>query len=200
MSEYDPIGSSLRRPEASADLEEVRRRFESASRPFLSSPLPWLVWAVVLPCAALLTPETFDRFQERGTLLLWSSAILVGGIAEGLVMRSRQIASSSTLARWAFRGQANLSLVGVALSWLFVFVGRAEYLPALWLLLLGHSLVLLGGLAHRALRRAGWIYQLGGFASLLPGVPVLVAFAVATAAGNLVVAVSIRRGAGSADG
>lgn len=192
MSEYDPIGTPLR-PESTEDLEEVRRRFRKASTPFLSSPLPWLGWAVVLPGAALLTPTVFGMFQERGALILWSGSILVGGLIEGVVMRSRQISSSSTLARWAFRGQANLSLVAVALSWLFVLVNRYDLLPTVWLLLLGHSLLLLGGLSGTALRRAGVIYQLGGFASLLPGVPALAAFAVATCLGNLSVATALWR-------
>ena len=85
---------------------------------------------------------------------------------------------------WVLRVQGNLSLVAVALSALFIWQDLAWVLPAVWLLLLGHSFYMLGGLAFEPLRTCGILYQLGGLAALWPGYA-LPAFAVATAAGNL---------------
>ena len=63
----------------------------------------------------------------------------------------------------------------VALAWLWVAIET------------------LGGLALKALRTAGVVYQVGGVIALLPGSPALLAFAAATAAGNLWVAWGIVR-------
>jgi DNA-binding NarL/FixJ family response regulator len=56
MSEYDPL---IRRAPGSGsdDLERARALFEGASHAYLESPVPWLVWAIALPGAALATPR-----------------------------------------------------------------------------------------------------------------------------------------------
>jgi hypothetical protein len=91
----------------------------------------------------------------------------------------------SPLATWAFRIQGNLSLVGLALSLLLLWQGAAWALPGLWLLLLGHSFYVLGGIAFPPFRTYGLLYQLGGVAALWPGGAPLPLFAVTTAAANL---------------
>jgi hypothetical protein len=141
------------------------------------------------------------RFGPLSVLFLWSGAILCGGLVEGLSLRRRGDRSAAPvgLARWAMRSQGNLSLVAVALSLLLLTLRQAWALPALWLLLLGHSLWTLGGLAFPAWRRCGAIYQVGGLLALWPGPaswplpwPLLV-FAAATAIGNFWVAAEVRR-------
>jgi hypothetical protein len=96
------------------------------------------------------------------------------------------------------RIQGNLSLVGLALSVLLVWRDLTPFLPALWLLLLGHSFYLLGGLAFPPMRTCGLVFQLGGFAALWPGFDPLLVFAVATAAGNLWMAIQVWRLRGAA--
>jgi hypothetical protein len=197
MSEYDPVfggGAGDREPGAS-DLVTVRELFAAASRPYLSSALPWLCWAILLPSAALLTDRAVDRAGAPGVLGLWSGTILLGGAAEMLfVYRSRRrVGRGSPLSSWAMTLQGNLSLVAVALSVALVLAERTNLLPGLWLLVLGHSLFTLGSLAFRPQRTAGIVYQLGGVAALVPGVPALWVFAAATALGNLWIAVGIAR-------
>lgn len=188
-SEYDPLFGAVGEGEDSADteaLETVRRHFARASRPFLSSPVVWLAWALVLPAAALATPAVAGRFGPAGILLAWSSAILAGGTVEMLAIhRRRGPGRRSPLATWALRVQGNLSFVGLALSAALLWAGRTEELPGLWLLLLGHSFYTLGGLSFRPMRTAGALFQLGGLVALAPGVPSLPAFAAAAAAGCL---------------
>jgi hypothetical protein len=123
-------------------------------------------------------------------LALWSATILLGGAIEGLaLLRARRRRQPGPLGTWAMRVQGNLSLVAVALSALLVWVGQADHLPAVWLLLLGHSFFALGGLAFAPLRTAGVVLQLGGAAALASGVlslaaaPPLALFAAATGAG-----------------
>jgi O-antigen ligase len=82
------------------------------------------------------------------------------------------------------RAQGNLSLVAVVLSALLFWIDAARFLPALWLLLLGHNLFSLGGLAFPPMRFAGLLYQAGGLAALVPGARPLWAMAAATALGN----------------
>lgn len=82
------------------------------------------------------------------------------------------------------RAQGNLSLVAVVLSGLLFWLDGARYLPALWLLLLGHNLFSLGGLAFAPMRVAGILYQAGGLVALVPGSRPLWAMAAATALGN----------------
>ncbi len=98
---------------------------------------------------------------------------------------------TSPLARWVLRAQANLSLALAALSVALVWTGQARLLAALWLLLLGHSLYALGGLASRALRRCGLLYQLGGLVALFATASSDVVFALTTGVGNLWVAGSL---------
>lgn len=188
-SEYDDFFSS---PTGEDDLEPVRERFRAASRPFLSSPWTWLAWAVLLPGAAFATPALLRGFGPAGVLFGWSVVVLAGGAVEFLAIR-RAGAGGSPLASWVLRIQGNLSLVAVVLSLLLLWQEAAWALPGLWLLVLGHSLYMLGGLASPPLRLCGVLYQLGGVVALWPyGLPLL-AFAVATAAGNLWMAVAVWR-------
>jgi hypothetical protein len=169
----------------------VRRRFEAAGRPYLRTPWSWLGWAVILPAAALATPLATVR-GALAVLMLWAVAILVGGAVElGVAWRNR--GARSGLTTWILRAQANLSLVAVALSAVFVAIDRSWLLPAVWLLLLGHSFVTLGGLTFRPLRRAGWLYQIGGLLALVPWGKPLWMLAIATGFGNLWVAWSLVR-------
>ncbi|MBP1642906.1 MAG: hypothetical protein H6Q03_1575 [Acidobacteria bacterium] len=194
-SEYDPaFGAGPPDGAARDDLAGVQAAFRRASRPYLSSPLPWFAWAALLPGAALATGRVAAAGGVPAVLALWSLTVLAGGLVEGTVLLSaRRRLGSSALGAWAMRVQGNLSLVGAALSIALLAAGREALLPALWLLLLGHSLFALGGLALGAQRLAGIVYQVGGVAALVPGVPPLIAFALATAAGNLVVAFGVLR-------
>lgn len=195
MSEYDPLfGGGPTAPPGPNDLATVRAAFAHASRPYLSSPWSWLGWAVALPAAALGTSAALAARGPAGVVGLWCLAILAGGALEGtLLLGARRRLGGSPLGSWAMTIQGNLSLVGAALSLALVFAGAAALLPALWLLLLGHSLFVLGGLALPAMRVAGVLYQLGGVAALVPGLPPLLAFAAATAAGNLWIAIGVAR-------
>lgn len=205
MSEYDPVfgagGPDDDDPVSGPAASEaaVRRAFEDAARGFLSSPWPWIAWALALPAAALLTPAAFERAGFSGVLFTWSGAILLAGLVEGAAMLRRGALRRSgrgTLARWALSSQGNLSLVGLALSVALLWTGQADLLAPLWLFLLGHSFFSLGGLAFRPMRTAGVIYQVGGILQLLPAPepwPELGAFAMATLLGNLWVAWGIQR-------
>jgi len=197
MSEYDPVfGGGAKEAEPGAnDLVAVRELFAAASRPYLSSPWPWLFWALILPGAALATASALRAAGAPGVLGLWSGTILLGGAAEMIfVYRSRRrVGRGSPLSSWAMTLQGNLSLVAVALSIALVLAERGDLLPGLWLLVLGHSLFTLGSLAFRPQRTAGIVYQLGGAAALVPGVPALAVFAAATALGNLWIAVGVIR-------
>jgi hypothetical protein len=152
MSEYDPVFSDKRRrADPASDLAQAKRLFAQASRPYLGSPVPWIAWACALPAAALATPATAAAASYPGVLGLWSGAILAGGAVEGvyLLRARRRLGGGSPLGSWAMTLQGNLSLVAVALSAVFLSTGGARFLPGLWLLLLGHSLFALGGLAFR---------------------------------------------------
>lgn len=196
-TEYDPVfgGRARDADPAASDLGTVRALFAAASRPYLSSAVPWLFWALVLPTTALLTERVARAKGAPGVLGLWSVAILVGGAVEALFLyrNRRRSGGGSPLGSWAMTLQGNLSLVAVALSIALVVADRTDLLPGLWLLLLGHSLFTLGSLAFRPQRTAGIVYQLGGVAALVPGAPALVAFAVASALGNLWIAIGVMR-------
>lgn len=200
-SEYDPAFGAAEPAAGDSDLEQGRRLFAAASRPYLSSPIPWLVWAVVLPGAALGTERTLAARGPVGALVLWCAAVLVGGAVEGTyLLRARRRVGRTPLGSWAMTAQGNLSLVAAALSLALVVADRVDLLPGVWLLLLGHSLFTLGGLALPAMRSAGVVYQVAGVASLVPGVPGLAALAAATGLGNLWIAIGLlrRRGPGGA--
>jgi hypothetical protein len=163
----------------------VRRAFRDAASPYLSAPLPWFAWGCILPAAALLTPLALETAREAGVTILWSVAILIGGAIEGLaILRRQRRRGRSSLGAWAMRAQGNLSLVAVALSGLLLWIEGARFLPGLWLLLLGHNFFALGGLAFPPMRIAGFLYQAGGVAALVPGSQPLWAMAAATALGN----------------
>jgi len=192
-SEYDPLrGDPDRR--SLEDLHDAQILFERASRPYLSSSISWGAWAVLLPAAALATEWAAEWRGEGGVLMLWSVTILFGGLIEWFAsIRSRSGESRNLLATWAFRVQGNLSLIGALISLGLLWSGNARLLPGLWLLLLGHSFYVLGGLAFRPLRSAGFLYQLGGAIALLPWINPLLPFALASGLANAWVAWSIRR-------
>ena len=196
-SEYDPVfGGRAREVEPSAnDLGTVRGLFAAASRPYLSSAIPWFFWALLFPATALATERMARAKGAPGVLGLWSAAILVGGAVEAffLYRNRRRLGGGSPLGSWAMTLQGNLSLVAVALSIALVLAERPDLLPGLWLLILGHSLFTLGSLAFRPQRTAGILYQLGGAVALFPGAPALLVFAIATALGNLWIAVGVLR-------
>ena len=195
-SEYDPLIPD--RDEVEDDLSPVQERFRLASGPYLRSPWSWLAWAVVLPAAALTTPAMAGIGGPAAVLAGWSIAILLGGVVEvAAILRGRgrdgERESRTPLAAWVLRIQGNLSLVALALSILLVWQDLAWALPGLWLLLLGHSLYLLGGLAFPPMRTCGVVFQIGGAAALWPHGAPLTAFAAATAAGNLWMAIQVWR-------
>jgi len=195
-SEYDPFLAPARRRFESSNLEAARDLFSAASRPYLLSPLPWAAWAVILPGAALATPAIGREFDWVGILFLWSAAILVGGAFELVAIRRGAAGDeivSTPLASWAFGVQANLSLVTIGLSFFLLWVDSAWALPGLWLLLLGHSFVTLGGLAFPPLRQAGLIYQIGGVAALWPHGAPLVVLAVTAFAANVWMMIAVRQ-------
>jgi hypothetical protein len=97
------------------------------------------------------------------------------------------------LAAWVLRLQGNQSMIGLALSIFLIWHDLPQALPAVWLLLIGHSFFLLGGLAFPAMRQAGVIYEVGGLLALWTGPASLIVFAVATGLGNLRVAVALMR-------
>lgn len=200
-SEYDPIRRTIDDPLAEDGLERVRDYFEEASRPFLSQPWSWLAWSLVLPLTALATPWVLEATGGLGVMFLWSAAVLVGGAVEAFhILRARRRTGgvSSSLATWVLRAQGNLSLVAVFVSIALLMQGMAWLLPGVWLLLLGHSLFSLGGLASGALRTGGLIYQLGGILAIWPHGRGLAVFALATFLGNLWIAWSIwRAGSGN---
>jgi hypothetical protein len=195
-SEYDPLFTETRAGEN--DLEPVRERFRAASRPFLRSPWSWFAWALLLPAVALATPRVLAAAGPPGVLIAWSVTILLGGAVEmtgirrGRRSRGEQ-GGSTPLAAWVLRIQGNLSLVALALSALFLWQDLAWAIPGLWLLLLGHSLYVLGGLAFDPFRVCGIVYQVGGLVALWPGGAPLAAFALATAAGNLWMGLAVLR-------
>lgn len=200
MSEYDPVFSSSGPPDpgdprASDDLERVREVFEQSARPYLRHPWVWWSWGLVLPLTAGLHRPVLERFGLQGVILLWSLAILAGGAVEmGAIFRSRgrgRRTRSTPLVSWVFRIQGNLSVTGLAISALLVWQGLAWALPGLWLLLVGHSFYLLGGLAFRPLRIFGLFLQAGALAALWPGASALAIFAGVTGAGSLWLGVQI---------
>ncbi len=183
-SEYDALFTPSRTGDD--DLEPVRERFRAASRPFLHSPWSWLAWSILLPAAALTTPRALQAGGFAYGLFLWSGAILLGGAVEMVALfRSGGATGSTPLASWVLRLQGNLSLIAVALSAFLLWQDLAWALPGLWLLLLGHSFYMLGGLAFPPMRVCGIVYQLGGVAALWPGGTPLPAFAAAAFLGNL---------------
>jgi hypothetical protein len=192
MSEYDPLIPGGDRS-FSDDLERVQRRFGIAARPYLSSPVPWLAWAIVLPGAALATPGVSERFGASGVLILWSVAVMVGGAVEGSLILRRRGSGTTPLASWVLRLQGNQSLIAVAISAFLLWQGLAMAIPGVWLLLVGNSFYLLGGLAFRPMRQAGLLYEIAGILALWPGPTSLWIFAAATALGNLRIAWALMR-------
>ncbi|MEM7050936.1 MAG: hypothetical protein AAF604_14805 [Acidobacteriota bacterium] len=190
-SAYDPVFTGTSTDDS---LERVQARFEEASEPYLRSPFNWLAWSVLLPAAALLTPTAQRGFGVSGPLLLWSLAVLLGGAVEGLLIfpRAPRQGKHRSLSAWVFRLQGNISLVAAALSALLLWSGLAWAVPALWLLLLGHSFYGIGGLSVTAFRTYGLIYQAAGFAALWPSGWSLHIFAAGTLVANLWMAWSVR--------
>jgi hypothetical protein len=186
-SEYDELfGDPAEEERSAAEAAAVRRAFRDAASPYISAPLPWFAWGVILPAAALATPLASSFAREAGVTILWSVAILIGGAIEGVaILRQQRRRGRSSLGAWAMRAQGNLSLVAVALSGLLLWIDGARFLPGLWLLLLGHNFFALGGLAFPPMRIAGFLYQAGGVAALVPGFQPLWAMAAATALGNV---------------
>lgn len=194
MSEYDPIVPLRELTHEPSDLDQVRELFERSADRFLRSPWSWVLWAGVVAAAALATRPVYAAAGGWSVVILWSSAILVGGAVEAvLYARGGSALQPSRLARWVLRSQANLSLVGLVLSVYLVWRGDPAALAGVWLLVLGHSFWAHGGLGFPAFRGAGGLYQLGGVAALTPWVDPLVALAAAVAAGNLWLAVSVWR-------
>lgn len=191
-SEYDPLRPRQPLSGQPTDLDQVQRIFSRAATGYLNSPWPWLCWALVLPAAALGTPEVAASGGPLAVLLLWSVAILAAGAVEGITMwRSRRRVEASDVTRWVFRGQGNLSLIAVVLTGALAWQEMYGLLPGVWLLLIGHSLFSVGGLAARPLERGGLLYQVGGVLCLIPSLPGLQVFAATTAIANAVIAVSL---------
>jgi hypothetical protein len=195
MGEYDPLLGTPR--QESDDLERARDLFAAASRPHLVSPWPWVAWAIVLPAAALATPPVLAAFGPAGALVMWSLAILLAGAVElAGILRGRRRHAATPLAGWVLSLQGNLSLVAIVLSAALLWAEAGRLLPGVWLLVLGHSFFLMGGLAFPPFRRYGLLYQAGGVAALFPDlVDPYQVLAGVTFVGNLWLAFAVARAA-----
>lgn len=188
-SEYEPLFS--RKEPAVDDLAAVREIFSGAAAPFTRSPWSWAAWALLLPTVALATPTILSRYGPLAVVVAWCSIIILGGVVETWILRRGAAAPRTTVAGWVLRSQANLSFIAVAISAVLIWYQQPALLPGVWLLVLGHSFLVLGGLAFRPFRRTGWIYQLAGLGALWPSQDGLLWFAAATALGNLSIALSV---------
>ena len=176
------------------ELDRVRVHFRNASRRYLNQPWSWLAWALILPAAAVASPSVLADGGPIGLLILWSLAVIAGGVIEATqILRNRHEGPSTTLSAWVLRAQGNLSLVALIVSIVVLWQGVGWMLPGLWLLLLGHSLYSLGGLAFAPLRSCGLLYQLGGLMAIWPHQMEMRVFAVTTFVANMWVAWSIWR-------
>lgn len=191
-SEYDPLRPRPPLSGGASDLDSVQALFSRAAAGYLHSPWPWLCWALVLPGAALLTADVASAGGPLAVLLLWSVVILLAGAVEAVSMwRSRKSVVPSDITHWVFRGQGNLSLIAIVLTAALAWQRAYDFLPAVWLLLIGHSFFAVGGLASSALKRGGLLYQAGGILSLLPWFDSLTVFAATTALANATIAASL---------
>ena len=191
-SEYDPIRPRQPLAGGASDLDTVQALFSRAAAGYLHSPWPWLSWAIVLPFAALMTADVAAGGGPIAVLLLWSATILLAGAVEAVTMwRSRKALVPSDITRWVLKGQGNLSLIAIAITAAMAWHRMYDFLPAVWLLLIGHSFFSIGGLSSNALKRGGVLYQVGGVISLLPWFGSLSVFAATTALANLTIAVSL---------
>ncbi len=134
---------------------------------------------------AILLGGGIELAAIRGAGRREAAARVAEAAGGGAVGEPRRAPGRSPLASWALRTQGNLSLVAVALSLLLLWQDLAWALPGVWLLLLGHSFYVLGGIAFSPFRAYGLLYQVGGVAALWPGGAPLPVFALTTAAANL---------------
>jgi hypothetical protein len=150
LSEYDPIPPRAPLTTDPSDLERVQELFGKSAGSFLRSPWSWWAWSLILPIAALASREVYPLGGPRAALILWSFFILCGGLIEGaIILSGSRIEARTPLSGWVLRSQGNLSLVAVALSALLYWKGLPGYLPAVWLLLVGHSFYVIGRLSFR---------------------------------------------------
>jgi hypothetical protein len=194
MSEYDAIPPRIPLSTEPSDLDRVQARFEEASVGYLRSPWSWWSWSLILPIAALVGRAIYPVAGARAVLFIWSFFILCGGLVEGaILLTGSSMAARTPLAGWVLRTQGNLSLVAVALSALLIWQNLATFVPALWLLLVGHSFYVIGKLSFPPLRTAGLIFQGGGVAALVPAVDSLAVFAVCAFAGCFWIGLGVLR-------
>ena len=194
MSEYDAIPPRTPLSTEPSDLDRVQTRFEEASVGYLRSPWSWWSWSLLLPIAALVGRAVYPVAGARAVLFIWSFFILCGGLVEGAILLTGSSPEARTpLAGWVLRTQGNLSLVAVALSALLIWQDLAAFVPALWLLLVGHSFYVIGKLSFPPLSTAGLIFQGGGAAALVPVIDSLAAFALSAFAGCFWVGLGVFR-------
>jgi hypothetical protein len=193
-SEYSPIPPRAPLSSDPTDLERVEELFEKAAAAYLRTPWSWWSWSILLPVAALLTRWAHAEAGPAGTLLLWSVVILLGGFVEAaLILGGRRRYLQTQIGSWVLRSQGNLSLVAVALSAVFAWRGLPELVPAVWMLLIGHSFFVVGRLAFGPLRSAGVLFQIGGLVALVPAIDSLAVCAACTFAGCGWIGLGVRR-------
>jgi hypothetical protein len=193
-SEYSPIPPRAPLSGEPTDLERVEALFEKAAAGYLRTPWSWWSWSILLPAAALLTRRVASEAGTVGILLLWSVVILLGGLVEAtLILGGRHRYPRTQIGGWVLRSQGNLSLVAVALSGVLAWRGLPGLVPAVWLLLIGHSFYMVGRLTFVPLRSAGVVFQLGGVVALVPEIDGLVVCAVCTFVGCAWVGLGVRR-------
>lgn len=193
-SEYSSIPPRAPLSGDPSDLERVEELFEKAAAGYLRTPWSWWSWSILLPVAALLTRWVHSEAGPAATLLLWSGVILLGGLVEAaLILGGRRRHLRTPIGSWVLRSQGNLSLVAVALSIVLAWRGVPEFVPAVWMLLIGHSFYDVGRLAFGPLRSAGVLFQIGGLVALVPAIDGLVVCAACTFAGCAWIGLGVRR-------
>ena len=81
----------------------------------------------------------------------------------------------------------------MALSVVLVWKGLHGFLPAVWMLLVGHSFFVIGKLSFGPMRTAGLLLQAGGILALVPALDGFVVFAVCAFAACFWIGLGVRR-------
>ncbi|MFQ6083002.1 MAG: hypothetical protein ACE5WD_06555 [Candidatus Aminicenantia bacterium] len=138
--------------QAQEELKFIKEMMKKASRTFIFSGWQWVSWGIIFSIGSLFTYLILigKEVEEVGNILLffWIGLSVVGILIEFLIFRKKVfklgIGLFSKLVIQVTIAECFMTFLGVILTYVLINLNSYQYIPGLWLLVMGVTFTIAG--------------------------------------------------------
>jgi len=143
----------MKQEEAMEQIRLIREMMQKASHRFLFSPWQWIEWGVLIIIGYLATSWLQNHGQSNHIIILWISIFIIGAALESYIWmaaaRRRGIEPFNAFILKLWGVAFAIMTMSIILSFIFIDLRQALYIPGLWLMTMGVVMVTFFILAER---------------------------------------------------